>query len=341
MLVALYNQIATNPKITLLLQTDVVKIEEDAGIFNISLSGRRSPPQKLIRAKQVVVAVGRKGQHWWRTQVRSLGLAFTPPVPSVGLRFECPRELLQPVGEFHSDFKTTIYSGGVKVKTFCFCAGPGGGQIKFTDYGSHTLLDGHVVVEAGNGPANFALLAQLVDEQGLPRSIEWIEDNILAPYRTLRPDRPGKPVIQWYPDFKLGTLGCKTLDDLILQVGFRPSLMDYGVANIASILPKTIHEAIRSSFERLISSFHKHAVEDVSANPVNHVAVIGLELEGLWDEIDVSSHMETSLRGLYACGDCSGHAQGILQAATAGVAAAEHISTYYSGRYREPEEEYA
>jgi uncharacterized FAD-dependent dehydrogenase len=136
------------------------------------------------------VAVGRYGRKWWRQTLRSLGAVHRSPTASVGVRFEMPSRYTQTLSTIHSDFKATIRVGANKIKTFCFCAGPGGGQIKFTDYGDYTLLDGHVTPQRGFEASNFALLAQLFDEQGASVDEHWIEQHIIGPYKALRTDRP-------------------------------------------------------------------------------------------------------------------------------------------------------
>lgn len=317
----LYTRLTTTDLVTSRLGVQVTDIQpDDQHGFTARLQATGTNEQ--VTARRVVVAVGRRGQRWWATQVRRLGLAYTTPIPSVGLRFEAPIELLRRGALVHEDFKTTLVRGGVKVKTFCFCAGPGGGRLKFTDYGDHTLLDGHVVPEAGTSAVgNFALLAQLRDQQGNPRDAAWVEKHLLDPYRALRTDRPGKPVLQWYPDWRDKQLACTTLDDFAQRAGQAPSLADYQIANLAAILPDSVHAAMRTAFEELMPVFAGRPLEERQAA---RIAVIGLELESLWDELTLTENMETSLPGLYATGDCSGLAQGILQAAVAGLAAADH-----------------
>jgi len=320
----LWDRLSAAPEVRLRLGTEVQHIEPDGDGFRVRIACDTGGAG-VVCARRVIAAVGRRGQRWWRREILRLGLAHTPPVPSVGVRFECPKEFLAAGAAVHADFKTTIVSGGVKVKTFCFCAGSGGGRIKFTDYGDYTLLDGHVVAEDNGQAANFALLAQLRGPDSGTRSQAWIDENLLGPYRALRDDRPGKPVMQWYPDFRRRTLTCRTLPDLLQRVGFVPSLSDYQVADLASLLPGDIHTAFCEVFEQLLGLFtHGHYRPDVDAK---RVAVAGLELESLWDELAVSPALETSMPGLYACGDCAGLAQGILQAAVSGLAAAEHIAS--------------
>ena len=328
----LYAQVTGLSNVGLRLRTEARQITRHSNGFTVAVAptGSTTPPQ-LVSARWVVVAVGRRGQRWWRSQVRELGLAHRIPTPSVGLRFECPAGMLAPGAQIHPDFKTTAVHGDVKVKTFCFCAGPGGGRIKFTDYGDHTLLDGHVVPEVGGTVANFALLAQLRDTAGRPRTYEWIERNLLTPYRKLRTDRPGKPVMQWYPDFRRRSITCATVDEFRKRAGFSPSLSDYRMADLASLLPDDVHSAICAVFERLMGSFSPGGRLGENAR---QVGVIGLELESMWDELVLSPTMRTSVPDLYACGDCAGIAQGILQAAVSGLAAGRDIT---DGRADVPE----
>lgn len=324
----LHHQVTSSRGVTLRLGAEACSIQPLSRGFDIRVIDRSNRTSECVRAKHVIVAVGRKGLRWWRSELRRLGVAHAVPTPSVGVRFECPAEFVSAASQVHPDFKATIYHRNVKIKTFCFCAGQGGGRIKFTDYGRYTLLDGHVVEEAGPAPANFALLAQLRDESGTPRSIDWIDEHLIEPYRAMRADRPGKPVMQWYPDFRARTLTCRSTKDFEECAGFHPSLSDYAMGNIAALLSADIHRSMSEVFDRLLDTFVKRAGLSLSAEECRaRVGVIALELEGLWDEITIDESMESSVSGLYVCGDCSGHAQGILQAAASGVAAGVAIDS--------------
>lgn len=320
----LHARVAAAEGVRLDLRTAARDIQaQDGGGFVIELEPTTDASDTVVHAQRLFVAVGRRGQRWWRKQVRRLGLRHTLPVPSVGIRFECPLGFLAPATAIHPDLKTTLVRAGVKVKTFCLCAGSGGGRVKFTDYGDHTLLDGHVVEEPGGTVGNIALLAQLRDEQGAPRTQDWIEQHLLQPYRGLRHDRPGKPVLQWYPDFRAGTVTCGDVDEFTRRSGVRPSAADVQVANLASVLGADVHAALCSAFEDLLASLQPKAQRHPAG--LERVGVLGLELESLWDELALTTGMESSLPGLYACGDCAGLAQGILQATVSGLAAAEDV----------------
>ncbi|WP_331765114.1 FAD-dependent monooxygenase [Nocardia sp. NBC_01388] len=320
----MHSRLTAWPEVELRMGTEVLSlVRESSGVWAARLRDRRRG-EVTVRAATVVAAVGRRGRSWWHRQIRSLGLEFTRPAPSVGVRFEAPAHLLSGGSAVHDDFKTTLVKGGVKIKTFCFCAGAGGGRIKFTDYGpdGYTLLDGHVIAEpaADGATANFALLAQLRDRDGRPWSSERIDAELIGPYRRLRTDRPGKPVLQWLPDFRAKRLDCASVGEFITRSGVTPSVRDYQAANLAAILPPDVHAGLLAAFDELIGFFagHREGIDP-------QVAVIGLELENTWDELIVSPSLETSAAGLYAVGDCGGLAQGIVQASVGGLAAAEAI----------------
>ncbi|WP_156370607.1 hypothetical protein [Nocardia arizonensis] len=308
------------------LRSEVTSLDLDAsGRWVAATRERRG--EHVVRAGSVVVAVGRRGRSWWHRQIRALGLDFVPPTPSVGVRFEGPAQLLSGGALVHEDYKTTLVRDGVKIKTFCYCAGRsgGGGRIKFTDYATdgYTLLDGHVIAELGDetAVANFALLAQLRDEAGRPWDRARIDVELLAPYRRLRTDRPGKPVLQWFPDFVDRRVTCASLTDFTHRSGVRPSVADYQMANLAAILPDRVHSGLVAAFGELADFFTGTTVADYG----HQIGVIGLELENTWDELALTPDLETTAPGLYAVGDCSGLAQGIVQAAVGGLAAAEKI----------------
>ncbi len=127
----LHRLVDQNKQIALSVNTQAISIKPDTTGIDVLCSTGHNDEQIAFHAKKVVVAVGRKGFLWWRKELRRIGLIHTAPTFSIGLRFECPREYLVEAGRLHPDFKTSIYENGMKFKTFCFCAGNGGGRLKY------------------------------------------------------------------------------------------------------------------------------------------------------------------------------------------------------------------
>ena len=316
--------LAHKPEVELHLETTVIRINPKACGFEV-ISRDRHGSFRVYDCRKLIVAVGRAGFLWWRSELRRLGLVFTPPHISLGLRFECPARYLRSAAAMHPDFKATFNLDDAKIKTFCFCAdaGGGGGRLKFARYSGFTLLDGHVVTETVP-MANFGLLVQLTNAEGKPRSFEWVARNILKPYRTMRSDRSSKPVVQWYPDFRDNHSRRCTLSEIASFVGYEPSVTDVEVGNLASLVGD-YQNTFCAVFERILSAVGE--MNDVADRTLSEAFLVyGLEIESVWDGLELSPNFETStLPGLFVVGDCAGIAQGILQSMVSGIAAARTI----------------
>lgn len=321
----MHSSLTKQPGFDLQLGTTVCRINPKGSEFEV-VARDRFGNLNLYRCRHLIIAVGRAGFLWWRSELRRLGLNHTPPHISLGLRFECPSSFLRNAAAIHPDFKTTFNLNSAKVKTFCFCAdaAAGGGRVKFARYADFTLLDGHVITEA-TAAANFGLLIQLTDPEGKPRSYEWVADNIFKPYQRLRTDRSSKPVVQWYPDFRDNRLTLKTLEEIRSQVSYRPSVSDLEVANLSALVGE-YREAFCDVLEQMVSTLGE--LNDAAARPSPETFVVyGLEIESVWDGLDLSTTFETpAVPGLFVVGDCAGIAQGILQSMVSGIAAARALA---------------
>jgi uncharacterized FAD-dependent dehydrogenase len=320
----LHSALDARPGFELHFGTTALRIEPNGSTFEV-IARDHSGALCAYSCRHVVVGAGRAGFLWWRSELRRLGLPHTPPTISIGLRFECPAGHLRNAAAMHADFKTSFNVNNAKIKTFCFCAdsGGGGGRVKFARYPGFTLLDGHVITEA-TPTANFGLLVQMTDAAGGPRSFEWLDENILKKYEQMRSDRSGKPVVQWYPDFRDRQLRQARLSELLNCIDYRPSVADVEVADLASLVGD-YHEAFCTVFERVINAFGQ--LNGARGRPPSEsFLVYGLEVESVWDRMELSTSFETpELPGLYVVGDCAGIAQGILQAMVTGVAAGRAI----------------
>ncbi|MEU8963504.1 hypothetical protein AB0C89_17605 [Streptomyces sp. NPDC048491] len=188
---------------------------------------------RQVSADQLVLATGRRGVTATAALLRSLGVPLTPPEVSVGVRIEMAARLLAGIGDEHPDLKISQHQDiEHKVKTFCFCGGPGdggGGRIKFTHYhdafGSRVItLDGHETTEravAGGRPlaGNFGLLCQ-------PRGrgdAEQARASFLDTYRRLN---DGRPFVQSLRAFLSRADSTETWPELRARMPFEPSVDD-------------------------------------------------------------------------------------------------------------------
>lgn len=325
----LYEDLQSDPRLHLMMESELTELSplSDGG-YRAVIRSRREAPETIF-ADQVIIAVGRAGMFWWRQTIRDLGLAFSYPQPSVGLRFELNQRWLAPAGTLHPDYKVTMRQPAGKFKSFCYCAGTGGGQIKYTDYGDFCLLDGHVAsaedkMPDEHAPGNFALLYQLPDIPPQVDPMPLVMERYIAPYKALRPEAPGKPIAQRYNDFRERREGPSTWADLRASLSHRPSVEDLAPARIDSLFQAEAHQGFCQAVERYMQEVLGHTT-GVPQALLDDMLVIALELEGLWDVMEVDMHLETSRPGLFVTGDAAGIAQGILQAMTTGIVAARRI----------------
>lgn len=328
---SLYERLECAPNVNLLTETKVLDIEASPqGGWRVTLQTHHRDVQ-VLHADQVIMAGGRAGMFWWRKKLRELGLAFQHPQPSVGLRFEVNQRWLAPAGDVHPDYKVTMRHSSGKFKSFCYCAGTGGGQIKYTDYGDFCLLDGHVMtaldaVPDDQAPGNFALLYQIPSLPPEQDPLPFIMERYVEPYKALRPAAPGKPVAQRLTDFRNRREGASTWAEMRAGLKHRPSVEDLTPARVDSLFGDAEHAGFCQAVERYMEAVLGHHNAG-SPEALDEMLVVALELEGLWDVLEVDMHLESSHPGLFVTGDALGIAQGILQAMATGIAAGRRIAS--------------
>ncbi|MGE6744023.1 hypothetical protein ACQKGC_27560 [Allorhizobium pseudoryzae] len=281
----------------------------------------RDTSGRLFRERfdQVIVATGRAGVKTTANLLRGLGVSMQPPSLSVGVRIELPSWIIDPLGNVHPDFKMSCFAEGKKVKSFCFSSTlAAGGRLKFCHYqnefgGPVVFLDGHVNAGEMTKPTshpvgNFALLSQeVVDEPEL-----WLEANLLTPYRK---HYGGIPVFEPLGDF-MGVNGSRNRRS--------PSTGALRPGSIKRIIPSESLVAIRSVAAELLEALSKElgiSLQEVVQNGF----VMAPCVEFFWPTVEVDENFMTNVRNLFVIGDAAGVAQGVLQAAISGIAAAKYM----------------
>lgn len=287
---------------------EMIDFEKKEDVFIVTLRDN-----KKLLCKKLVLAMGRKGTKWLRDNVLHKGIDYKAPISSMGLRFEMPKDFLVELGKRHPDFKARVERNKVKFKTFCFCAGIHGGRLKFTNYGDYTLLDGHVLTECDveSDYGNFALLRQVVPSEKTNVDYHHFVDGILKDYYAIC---AGRPIYQSFINFE------KMLDE---NSSFSISTPCVKEGPVYKLLGENLNEYcdVAQEIFRYIADINGISIEEL----LSEVNVVGLELEGLWDHIITDEKFMTNIEGLYFGGDCSGEAQGILQATMMGIKISESL----------------
>jgi len=291
------------------INSEMIDFEKEGRGFSVRLS-----KGDTVQCKRLVLAMGRQGMKWLKRNLDTKEIKYVPPTSSLGFRFEMPKKYLMEVGRKHPDFKARTEENKEKFKTFCFCAGDNGGRLKFANYGEYTLLDGHVLTDSDEESeyGNFALLRQVTLPSNSDKEYCEIIKGIIDNYIEIS---EGRPIYQSYMDFR-------EMVETESNIGISTKYVKKGcVYKLFSGDLKAYCNVAEEIF-RYIADINNICIEDI----VRCTNVVGLELEGLWDQIITDENFMTSVENLYIGGDCGGETQGILQATMIGIKIAEAVS---------------
>lgn len=285
--------------------TEVVQIR-NKGLFELQ-TVTSDKKQKIIKARIVIVATGKKSVFQFRNIFQELNLK-TEPCHSIdiGVRIETNKKFTQQITKDFLNPKIICNDMNGISRTFCWC--PGGGVISY-DFEGLTIIDGQHNHDKQTKQTNFGILVTTK----LPARVDgtmfgWS-------YIKMFNDFTGYKVgVQILKDFKVGIASSITN---IKNNNIHPSLSKYSLIDLGPLF-------IFNAKQRIINLIAKINKVYPGAVPDNSL-VYGPVLERIIPEVIVNHNMESSVHGLYVVGDISGKGVGVVTGAAMGIKAAEHI----------------
>ena len=278
---------------------------------------------KCIQAQAVVLAVGHSARDTFE-MLHKRQIAMHSKAFAVGLRIEHPQDMVT-LAQYGStelpglpaaDYKLTHTCGnGRGVYTFCMC--PGGYVVNASSEAGRLATNGMSYHARDGKNANSAVIVTVTPEDfggtGPLSGMEFQRRLEEAAYRAGNGNIP----VQLFSDF------CS--DKVSSGLGrITPAVKGtWQFGNLRSILPPeaavSLEEGIRA-FGKKLKGFDRpdavlSGIESRTSSPVR---------------IDRDDHLESSLKGLYPCGEGAGYAGGITSAAMDGLKVAEEIISRYS-----------
>ena len=273
-----------------------------------------------IACEKVILAIGHSARDTFRS-LQAQGISMEPKPFSMGVRIEHKQAAvdLSQYGRQRgtelpaADYKLSCHlPDGSSAYTFCMC--PGGYVVAAASENGAVVTNGMSYSDRGGENANAALLVTLKPEdfpyEGSLGGMKWQEElerkafalggsNYCAPAQLVG------DFLEARPSVSLGNV----------QPTYRPGVK---LCDLHELFPenitKTLKQAILALNENLSGFSHPEALltapETRSSSPVRIVR----------DE-----SMQSSLRGLYPCGEGAGYAGGIMSAAADGMACAEAV----------------
>lgn len=286
------------------------------------LTGIRLSSGEIIPAQAVVLAIGHSARDTFQV-LSERGILMEPKPFAVGLRIQHPQAMIDrsQYGTGGSEYPgaasyklTCQTAGGRGVYSFCMC--PGGYVVNASSEPGHLAVNGMSYHARDGQNANSALIVT-VTPADFPDHSVLSGVNYQRKLETLAWKCAGGAIpVQLYEDFMQNRYG-SLLGDIKPQMKGR-----WEFANLRELLPEPLSAAMlqaMDSFGRMIAGFDRPdavfaGVESRTSSPVKIIRDAG---------------MESSVKGLYPCGEGAGYAGGITSAAMDGVKTAEMIGSLF------------
>lgn len=275
-----------------------------------------------LPAENIILAIGHSARDTFR-MLYNKKINMSQKNFAVGLRIEHKQELIDNIqyGNNHSsllkpaDYKlTNKASNGKSVYSFCMC--PGGYVVNASSEEGRLCVNGMSNSDRDSGVANSALIVN-VDSDDFGS-----EDVLAGMYFQEKLEEKafylgnGSIPVQYFSDYKNNT-------DKSNIIGVEPLTKgNYAFSNLRALFTEKINQAIIESIDKFgytMKGFNDDGslllgVESRTSSPVR---------------INRDEIFESSIKGIYPCGEGAGYAGGITSAAIDGLKVAEAIISKY------------
>lgn len=277
-------------------------------VKNNKVVGIKTEDGKIYSCKYLILAPGRSGANWLKSEIRRLGLRTINNPVDLGIRVEVPYEVLdfftKVVYELKLIFHSKIFDD--KVRTFCMC--PQGEVIKEYHNGIVTV-NGHSFAKRKTQNTNFAILVSTNFTEPFKEPIAY--GQYIAQLANILGDGV---ILQRLGDLKAGR---RSTWERIERGLIKPTLTDATPGDLSFVLPYRYLTDIMEfleAFDKLCPGINSR-----------HTLIYGIEVKFYSSRCELSPQLQTQIEGMYACGDGAGITRGLVQASISGVLAARGI----------------
>ena len=265
--------------------------------------------ESVFVSKNVIIATGRSGSKWTSELCRSLGIAENNNRVDIGVRFECPAEIWEPLTNEVYEGKIMYRSPNTGCVCRTFCMNPNGEVVAENTNGIVTV-NGHSYEDPKlhTKNTNFALLVTHHFTEPFKDSNAYGEAvasmvNMLS----------GGVMVQRFGDL----LANKRTNDKRLAESFVRPTLSATPGNLALAIPKMTLDTIID----MIYALDKLLPGTANADNL----LYGAEIKFYNSVVKVDENLASDKSGLYFIGDCSGTTHSLSQAAAEGVHVARVI----------------
>ncbi|MEE4362732.1 MAG: FAD-dependent oxidoreductase [Desulfotignum sp.] len=300
---AMADHIRSRGLVVRLKETALDILEQDGRVTGVATD------KATYEARSVILAPGRIGANWVASVAAKHGINLSQRGIEVGVRVEVHNDIMDDLCNIIYDPTFFIQTSTYDDQTRTFCTNQGG-FISLENYKDFVCVNGHAYSGKKSANTNFAFLSKVIltepvtDNQAYGESIGRLATIIGG----------GKPILQRFGDLKRGR---RSTWHRISKGYIEPTMTNVVCGDIAMALPERILSNIIEGLETL-----NLVVPGVSND---ETLLYAPEIKFFATQVETSSHLETSIKGLYMAGDGPGVAGNIVSAAATGLIPAKQI----------------
>jgi len=291
-------------KVEIRTRTDVKGLLVKNGV----VEGVETTKKEKIFGKYVILAPGRSGAEWLKSEAQVLGLKTLNNPVDVGVRVEILASVMEDLTDELYEPKFVYYSRSFDDQIRTFCVAPKG-EVITESYNGILTVNGQSYAERKTKNTNFAILVSTSFTEPFKEPIAY--GKYLARLTNLL---SGGVLIQRLGDLQEGR---RSTEERIGRSVVVPTLKNATPGDLSFVLPYRYLADIREMLQ---------ALDQISPG-VNskHTLLYGVEVKFYTSRLQLSDCLETKIHNLFTIGDGAGVTRGLVQASVSGVIATKEI----------------
>jgi len=259
--------------------------------------------------KYVIVAPGRIGAEWLKTEAEVLGLKTLNNPVDVGVRVEVQAAIMEELTNILYEPKLIYHSKCFDDHVRTFCVSPLG-EVITESYDGILTVNGQSYAERKTKNTNFAILVSTSFTEPFREPIAYGKyiarlGNLLS----------GGVIIQRLGDLKAGR---RSTEERIKRSLCVPTLKNATPGDLSFVLPYRYLVDITEMLQ---------ALDKVTPGIYSKDTLLyGIEVKFYSSRLELTDKLETKIHNMFTIGDGAGVSRGLIQASASGVIVAEEIA---------------
>jgi uncharacterized FAD-dependent dehydrogenase len=286
-------------------RTDVKSLLVTNGV----VEGVETTKGEKFYGKYVIVAPGRIGAEWLKTEAETLGLKTLNNPVDVGVRVEVQAAIMEELTKALYEPKLIYHSKSFDDQVRTFCVAPLG-EVITESYDGILTVNGQSYAERKTKNTNFAILVSTSFTEPFREPIAYGKyiarlGNLLS----------GGVIIQRLGDLEAGR---RSTEERIKRSLCVPTLKNATPGDLSFVLPYRYLADIREMLQ---------ALDQVAPGVYSKDTLLyGVEVKFYSSRLELNDQLETRIHNMFTIGDGAGVSRGLIQASASGVIAAEEIA---------------